>query len=123
MKFYVLLICAFFLTSCSPSKSVSITSPSGVCIVQTEISGNKVRLKFTDTATKNELSFQSRASDLQKWAIDWSPKNTLILYSSDIGTYAYELKDGAVIERLAQDDELEVGRKAYQIKYGKQPRI
>jgi hypothetical protein len=42
----------------------------------------------------------------------------LILYSSDIGIYAYEIHDGVISERLANAAEQEIGRKAYQEKYG-----
>jgi hypothetical protein len=71
--------------------------------------------------TKHEMTFQTGASDAQKWAIAWSPSGSLVLYSTDIGTRAYDIKDGHVIERSPNDAESDVARGAYRKKYGKQP--
>ncbi len=67
------------------------------------------------------VTFQTGASDYQKWAIAWSPSGSLVLYSSDIGIYAYDIKDGKIDERSPTDAESEVARDAYQKKYHKKP--
>ena len=42
----------------------------------------------------------SGASDIQKWAIGWFDDSTIVLYSSDIGTYAWRLADDGTISKL-----------------------
>lgn len=42
----------------------------------------------------------------------------IILYSSDVGTYVYEIVDGMLAERPANADERKFGRSAYAEKYG-----
>ena len=105
-------------------------SPSGKFTVRTVISGDEagptrrlcVKMVVANTATRNEMIFQSGASDTQKWALAWAPTNSLILYSSDIGTSAYDIEDSKIIERPATPEEQEFARKAYEKKYGKRPR-
>jgi hypothetical protein len=45
-------------------------------------------------------SVQSSASDTSKWAIGWFDDATIVLYSSDIGTYAWQLSDDDAISQL-----------------------
>ena len=45
-------------------------------------------------------SIQSSASDTSKWAIGWFDDDTIVLYSSDIGTYAWQLSDDGTISQL-----------------------
>jgi len=126
---HVLLFCLVLLGSCA-RVSAPLTSPSGAFVATTEISGEEagptrrfcVRLKVTDTRTKREMTFQTGASNAQKWAVAWSPSGSLILYSSDIGIQAYDMKAGQIVERAADEAEKEVARKAYAKKYGKRPR-
>ncbi|HEU5118048.1 MAG TPA: hypothetical protein VFT74_15600 [Isosphaeraceae bacterium] len=104
-----------------------LISPDGRHEAQTEISGNEagptrcccVRVKFREIDTGHEMTFQTGASDYQKWAITWSPSGSLVLYSSDIGICAHDLKDGKVVERSADDAESQIARGAYQKKFGK----
>ena len=115
--------------SCTQRGPSSVSSPSGFYTVQTEISGDEagptrrlcVKLKVTEIHTKKEIVFQTGASDVQKWALGWSPDNAVVLYSSDRGIYSYEIRDGAIHERPANQEEQEVGRNAYEVKYGKRP--
>jgi hypothetical protein len=125
----LLLLLAVFISSCS-RKEDSITSPSGLLIATPEISGEEagptrrqcVRLKVKDTQTQQVYTFQTGASDYQKWALTWSPPGTLVLYSSDIGISAYDVKSGQIIERDANSQEQELSRQAYEKKYGEHPR-
>ena len=95
----------------------------------TEISGEEagptrrfcVRLKIKNISTGGELTFQTGASTVQKWAIGWSPKDVLVLYSSDAGIFAYEVREGRITERRADTTEEEIGRAAYERKYGRRP--
>ena len=107
-----------------------MASPSGEYSAQTEVSGDEagptrrlcVKLKVTDVRAKKEMIFQTEASDTQKWALGWAPNSVIVLYSSDVGIHAYEIHDGAISERAADAVEQEVGRAAYEKKYGTRPR-
>lgn len=120
-----LLLLCLLITGCSRS-SAPLASPSGAFSVTTEISGDEagptrrlcVRLKIIDASAKSEIAFQTGASDMQKWAVAWSPSNSLVLYSSDIGTLAYDIKGAHIVERAPDATEQEVGRQAYEKKYG-----
>lgn len=122
------LIC-LLLVGCS-RQAAPLVSPSGAFSAATEISGDEagptrrlcVRLRVTDIVARREITFQTGASDVQKWAAAWSPSNSLVLNSSDIGTMAYDIRDGRIAERVPDAAELEVGRKAYAKKYGSRPR-
>jgi hypothetical protein len=76
-----------------------------------------VRLKVTDLSTAKEMVFQTDASDVQKWALTWAPPSVLVLYSSDVGTMSYDIKDGTLVERQATAEEKVLGRSAYEAKY------
>jgi hypothetical protein len=80
-----------------------------------------VRLKIRRAAAQEELTFQTGASVVHKWAMAWSPQNILVLYSSDAGIFAYDISDGRIVERRANKDEEEIGRAAYEKKYGGRP--
>jgi len=77
-----------------------------------------VKLIVRDIESGSELSFQTKASDHSKWAAAWISPNMIILYSSDVGTYVYEIVDGMLAERPANADERKFGRSAYAEKYG-----
>jgi len=130
VKLVLLFLCALALTSCSRRTSGPAISPSGLYSVETDVPGESagptrrfcLRLKIHDIPSQKTFLFQTGASDTQKWAIGWSPNNVLILYSSDIGIYAYETRDGFIMERPATEDEKEIGRAVYEKKFRKQPR-
>ncbi len=124
-----LLLLCLLIAGCSRPPA-PLVSPSGAFSARAEISGNEagptrrlcVRLRVTDIPAKREITFQTGASDVQKWAVGWSPSNSLVLYSSDVGTMAYDIKNGQIAERMPDATEQEVARKAYEQKYGTKPR-
>ena len=124
-----LSICAVLVIGCSRQTASPLSSPSGAFIVSPEISGAEagptrrgcVLLQITDTKNKRTLRLQTGASDYQKWALAWSPTDTLVLYSSDIGTLAYDVQSGQILEREPSPAEKDFGREAYEKKYGKRP--
>lgn len=130
MKLLLLFLCALTLVSCSRRTSGPAISPSGLYSVETDVPGESagptrrlcIRLKIHEIPSQKTFVFQTGASNTQKWAIGWSPNNVLILYSSDIGIYAYETRDGIIMERPAAEDEKEIGRDAYEKKFGQKPR-
>jgi hypothetical protein len=124
----VLFLCLLFI-GCSSPAAVPLASPSGTFVVTTEIPGDEagptrrhcIRLKIKDVRTAREMTFQTEASNGQKWAIAWSPSEALVVYSSDIGTRAYDIKGGRIIERSPDNAERDLARTAYREKYGRQP--
>jgi hypothetical protein len=129
MKLYAIGLSTFLLTACGAQTAAPMVSPSGTLSAKAEISGDEaeptrrlcVRLKIRDIATGGELTFQTGASTVHKWAIGWSPKNVLVLYSSDAGIFAYEVYERRIIERRADPNEEETGRLAYERKYCRRP--
>ena len=129
MKLYAISFLILGLTSCAARPPDPIVSPSSRLTARAEISGEEagptrrlcVRLTITDTATGGQHTYQTGASIVHKWAIGWSPKDVLVLYSSDAGIFAYEIQGGHIVERRADKDEEEIGRKAYESKYGRRP--
>jgi hypothetical protein len=118
-----LLLCILIAGCSRPGAGpveVPLASPSGTFVVTTEMSGAEaaptqrycVRLKVKDVQTARAATFQTGASDGQKWAVAWSPSGALVLYSSDIGIRSYDIKDGQIIERSPDDAEREAARSA-----------
>jgi hypothetical protein len=128
MKQIATFMFLLLLSACSPHVNQPVESPDGHYILSAEVSGDEagptrrmcVRLRITDQKTKTESVYQTGASDNSKWAVGWLG-DVPILFSSDIGIYAYNITGGSITERLANEEEKEAGRKAYERKYGKRP--
>jgi len=122
------ILITLFCVGCGRSGPRVATSPDGELEVRTEISGDEagptmrlcVVLIFEDSEGR-EKRIQTGASDTMKWALDWHDSGTLILYSSDIGTTAYDLDGLKVSERRPNEEEMNTGRKAYKERYGRLP--
>lgn len=84
-----------------------------------------LRLRVTSLRTGVAHAIDTGASAFSKWALGWLEPDTLVLYSSDIGTRAYKLSDPRVIERTPGTDEdapeRAVAADAYEAKYGERP--
>ncbi len=110
-------------------RSQQVASPNGSISVRTEISGDEagptkrlcVILIFEDS--KGSIKrIQTGASDTMKWALDWHDDDTLILYSSDIGSTAYDIHKLELSERRPDKIESNTGREAYRKRYGELPK-
>lgn len=130
MKQIGALMFLLLMAACGPRGVSSFESPDGRYIASPEVSGDEagptrrmcVRLRIVDQKSKTELVYQTGASDNSKWAVGWLG-SVPVLFSSDIGIYAYDIAGSAIIERPANEEEKEAGRKAYELKYGKRPRF
>ena len=83
----------------SPSNAMTLT-PS---VNQSEADPTKylcVAFDIHDKSGGLRHSIQSSASDTSKWAIGWFDDATIVLYSSDIGTYAWQLSDDGKISQM-----------------------
>jgi hypothetical protein len=125
--FFVILLMA----SCNRIEHPQLISPSGNYQSTVEVAGkeagtkrNCVRIIINDLKTNHQMRFQTDAANTQKWAIGWSPEDVLVLYSSDIGIYAYEVYSNAIVERAKSTaTEIETGRLAYEKNHGYKPRL
>lgn len=79
-----------------------ISSPSGLYNLKIDLNKDKtdkakydcILLTLYDKDFKEITTLQTGASNNMKWAVDWYPnKDTIIVNSKDIGTYAYRLTD------------------------------
>ena len=110
--FFLLVLAA--ITGCgSPFGSTStalkpIASPDGTMNLTPSVNQSKadptkylcVAFDIHDATGGLLHNVQSGASDIQKWAIGWFDDSTIVLYSSDIGTYAWKLADDGTIAQL-----------------------
>jgi len=71
--------------------------------------------------TKEEIVFQTGSSTVMKWAVGWAAKDVLVLHSSDIGIYSYDIKGSRLVQRSPSESEKEAARVAYETRYGKRP--
>jgi len=107
------------LSSCSPAAGPAIESSSKLYSLFKKIYENEadppcrlcVRLRIKDLAGDKEIVYQMGTSDVLRWAVCWFT-DTVVLFSSDIGTKASETRNGTVVERLASNDEREADRVA-----------
>ncbi len=101
---FVLLILGGLAGCFSPkSDSNSIPSPDGRFVLVTTINRDKtdptaylcVKLKILDDSGNVLYEEQTRASDRMRWTVKWDGNERVVLESSDIGTYVWELgRDG-----------------------------
>lgn len=76
--------------------------------------------KLTDKEGTELDYVRTGASDVQKWAVTWYDEKTIILNSSDIGTYSWTVSDdGKLISWPVSDDMRKKGDEAYEKKYGR----
>ncbi len=78
-------------------------------------------IHVTDLAGR-ETTFQTYASDNMKWALAWTTGDSLVLYSADMGTTAYDVRDGSILERQPTLGDYAVADDAYAKSYGHPPR-
>jgi hypothetical protein len=74
-----------------PSQHEPRISPNGEFKMVTELhEGTIVRMKISQTDGTPMGEIDTRASNVMKWAAGWVDDETLVIYSSDIGIYAWE---------------------------------
>ncbi len=120
-KSHVIIILLLFLqVSCTVKSNSQEVSPSENYSFYTSIE-NFIIIHLVNQ-NKDEISvIDTRASDVMKWAIGWMPKkDTIVLYSSDIGSYAYIIENQKLIklEHLTKEMCLRANN-LYEKKYNK----
>lgn len=105
-----------FFCSCRRISQEPLPSPSGLFKLKIDL--NKDRkdktkydcLRFTlyDKNDKKITTLQTDASDYMKWAVGWCPhKDTILLNSRDIGTYAYHLTSDQWLDTIRLTPDLD----------------
>ena len=107
-----------------------IASPSKHFILKVEINSDKsdktkygcIVLTLYDTSNKEISTFQTGASNYMKWAVNWHPaKDTIVLYSNDIGNRAYHLTDKNQLDTISVTKEIDsIAKIIFDKKYAKQ---
>ena len=120
--FHVNIIYFVFLwsaASCSGVRDVKgpamMKSPSEKYFISTTINSDKndrihylcVILHLYDSENQEIDTFQTAASDRMKWASGWMKEtDVLVLYSSDVGTSAWKIKDNKMVVLETLDDDM-----------------
>ena len=106
----LLTLISLLFAGCFGSSSSALSpiqSPDGNLILIPSVNRAKsdltkhlcINFKINDGSGSTLHEIQTGASDIQKWAIAWFDDSTIVLYSSDIGTYAWKLDgDGQISE-------------------------
>ena len=126
----VMMALASVLPGCMPlgssqSSLQPISSPDGMHILIPSVVDASVRFDVCDANNVTIHHVNTSAGDAMKWAIGWCDKNTIVLYSSDLGTFAWEMPDDRSIVKLPTPVSAEISdcaMKLYESKYGKPPR-
>ncbi|RUA16235.1 MAG: hypothetical protein DSY55_04615 [Clostridia bacterium] len=125
---FILSIIASIILGCGPQKYPAeiVNSPSGKYQIKATINTDEsdktkylcVQLHLLDAQGKELSQLQSSASYTMKWAIGWMEKDDIvILYSSDIGTYAYKIENNTLEKIKTTDVIIKRGEQLKKLKY------
>src|SRR3981081_1678435 len=129
MRFHSLILLTITFASCLQIRKPKeiITAPSGQYNLEIDFNNNKddktkyqcIILTLLEKKYHQITTFQTGASDFQKWAIAWYPnKDTIIMNSGDIGTYAYHLTDRNQLDTITMTKEIDsIGEIIFKNKY------
>ena len=94
-----IVLIIFLFSGVHPYVPKPLYSPDGTKVIIPIINFNKedqdkyllVHIKIQEIKSGETLfQVQTRASDRMRWSVNWIDNNTVILNSSDIGTYCWE---------------------------------
>ena len=102
-----LIIVVLIISGCG-GQIPSSTSYDGAFLLQPRVTDGLVFFDISDTKSSNIYTIDTQASDYQKWSAGWLPNsNIVLLYSSDIGTYAWQYKSTWVSVELTMEMEIQ----------------
>jgi hypothetical protein len=114
MKPYLLMFTALVFASCIHRNTPpqSINSPNKGYTLKVHVNQNKnsnyyqcVAFALYDKSGNKIAKLQTQAADLGKWALGWlAGKDTIVLKSQDIGTYAWYLDKRNKLQMLPATD-------------------
>ena len=103
-KFFILLVLVF--AGCSNYKLDPINSNDDFYVLIPEVIESIVYLNVCETQSGKCELIGTGASHVHYWAVDWfNESNIIILYSSDIGSYAWE--NSGSWEKIETSNEME----------------
>lgn len=113
-----------------PHALAPIPSPNQSLIVTPSVNRSQsnptkylcIAFDITDVAGGRLHHVQTSASDRMKWALGWYDDATVVLYSSDIGTYAWRLTENGTIVEMTHPLPAEVAACGDRLKAGKYER-
>lgn len=129
MKHKILILLVTGLLSCGDRNLERLDSPSGLYTLDVELLGSDnnpsdryiLIFKLRDQEGEELDRLRTGASDVMKWSVTWVDKDTIILYSQDIGTYVWtidETQNFLAIENVPQEM-INIGREAFNKKYNR----
>lgn len=102
---FVLWILLLGLTGCvrgcDPALSNKV-SPDGSKTLMPSLINNLVVFKVCDNEGNEILSVNTRASDFQKWSLEWESSTSIVLKSSDIGTYTWRQQKNGTWQKFGK---------------------
>ncbi|RYY36554.1 MAG: hypothetical protein EOP46_06010 [Sphingobacteriaceae bacterium] len=127
-KLFLIILVLF--CSCNESEKVVVTSPAKKYLLVADLNDKKedkknygcVFLKLYNKHGNVLDSLQTKASVFQSWAAGWHNINdTIILCSSDIGTYAYGINAKGKLNKISvtlENPFVAIGDTIFKRKYG-----
>ena len=111
LRYLPALLLVATLSGCfgsTPAALTPLSSPNGSLALTPSVNHSQndptkylcVAFAITDSTGTRVHYVQSGASDTSKWAIGWYDEATVVLYSSDIGTYAWKLNEDQTISEI-----------------------
>tara|TARA_Y100000588_G_scaffold372121_1_gene444296 strand:+ start:514 stop:867 length:354 start_codon:yes stop_codon:yes gene_type:complete len=89
-----LIIFVFFLSGCSNYRLESINSSDDFYVLTPEVIESIIHLNICESQSGKCDLIRTGASHVHYWGADWfKSSNIVVLYSSDIGTYAWVKSD------------------------------
>jgi hypothetical protein len=113
-SFVIIVIAWWFstihlFTGINPNVQDPVYSTDGLKVIVPSVNFNKdnydtyllVHIEIQDTGTKETLfQVQTRASHRMRWSVKWIDNNTVMLDSSDIGSYCWAEDNGGTWEEI-----------------------
>ena len=115
----ILAVLTILLAGCCAGieQPLNPTSSDGSFFVETDVNDGGIIMLNIFSGQKKITSIDTRASLYQNFAIGWvKNKNTLVINSSDIGTYAWQI-EGGVAKNLDGSQYVRYGEQRYETKY------
>ena len=113
---------------CGPSRDIAkvVDSPSGKYKIKATINKSKtdptkylcIHMTLLDSKGNVLSRLQTGASHIMKWAVGWMNKRDIVvLYSGDIGTYAYKIENNKLKEIKTTPAIISRGNQLKNLKY------
>ncbi|PKP17776.1 MAG: hypothetical protein CVU05_14930 [Bacteroidetes bacterium HGW-Bacteroidetes-21] len=127
----VIIIFSILLFGCRSAnqQNEKIISPSKKYYLTTTVNASdnskgdaEVVIHLYSTSGQLKFSLNTHAGDFSKWAVGWDKINdTVILFSSDIGTYAWQIEMDSLTSITLNDNLMQVAKEIKINKFSNNP--